>query len=619
MSRVIGIVSNQLTENLKSNVVDMLDASCSSSHWNSYVENTGKATFGWCGWSTPNIVVVNGILAMIDGYIYNRNELGSVSDSDAVLLASLYTQYGFANALSRINGDFAVAIYDSRCETLWLGRDRFGVKPLYFIAEPHRFAFASRLKALLMLPGVSQVVNPQYVALIAAGHYRYFDHNPEKSPYTAISQLPAGRILRVTGDQVAQTKYWELQEQNELCASERELADRYRSLFLNAVSIRLNSAKKPAFTLSGGMDSSSVLASAVYLTKTKAHAFSTVYADQTYDESKEIQPMLSVAVKQWHPISVENPDVFHLVKRIIEANDEPVATVTWLSHFLLCEEAAKHGFRSLFGGLGGDELNAGEYEYFLYHFADLRLSGQEDQLKREVNLWIEYHNHPIFHKSLQVVEDRFSRLIDFNNPGRGLPDRIRLHRYASVLNPEFFDLKTFHPVMEHPFKSYLKNRTFQDITRETIPCCLRAEDRQTTTFGLDHFLPFFDHRLVEFMYRVPGRLKIQNGVTKYLLREAMRDVLPEETRVRVKKVGWNAPGHIWFAGSGRNQLLDLVHSRSFRERGIYNVTEILRIIDEHEKIVSSNSCQDNHMMFLWQLVNVELWLLAVDQKALSRV
>ena len=131
-------------------------------------------------------------------------------------------------------------------------------------------------------------------------------------------------------------------------------------------------------------------------------------------------------------------------------------------------------------------------------------------------------------------------------------------------------------------------------------------------FGLENFLPFFDHRLAEFMFRVPGTLKIRDGVTKILLREGMRGLLPEETRTRVKKTGWNAPAHVWFSGRGREPLLDLVHSRSFRERGIYNLPEVYRLIDEHEQIVSLGQLKENHMMFLWQLVNLELWFQSIS-------
>jgi asparagine synthase (glutamine-hydrolysing) len=170
--------------------------------------------------------------------------------------------------------------------------------------------------------------------------------------------------------------------------------------------------------------------------------------------------------------------------------------------------------------------------------------------------------------------------------------------------------------MDHPFQSWLLNRTYQDIYRETAPCCLRAEDRHTTSQGLQRFDPFFDYRLMEFMFAVPGSCKIRDGVTKRLLREAMTGILPDETRLRIKKTGWNAPAHRWFSrGQNLDDLRDLVASRAFRERGLYNVPEVMRLIDEHIDIVENNRVVDNHMMFLWQLVNVEIWLANISEIA----
>jgi asparagine synthase (glutamine-hydrolysing) len=150
--------------------------------------------------------------------------------------------------------------------------------------------------------------------------------------------------------------------------------------------------------------------------------------------------------------------------------------------------------------------------------------------------------------------------------------------------------------------------------RETIPCCLRAEDRQSAAFGLTHRLPFLDHRLVEFMFRVPPAMKYKDGVTKHLLREATKGLLPEETRTRVKKTGWNAPAHQWFSGKGAAPLMDLIRSTSFRERGIYDAAEVERLARAHHEIVSTNAPRENHMMFFWQLVNLELWLRSLDTR-----
>jgi asparagine synthase (glutamine-hydrolysing) len=167
-------------------------------------------------------------------------------------------------------------------------------------------------------------------------------------------------------------------------------------------------------------------------------------------------------------------------------------------------------------------------------------------------------------------------------------------------------------VLDHPFRSWLKNRTYQDIFRETAPCFLREEDRNCLAFDLDHADPFFDYRLIGFMFRVPGSMKIREGITKPLLREAMKGVFPEETRTRVKKTGWNRPAYLWFSRDAPTQLQDLIGSQRFCERGLYDVKEMQRLLDEHVEIVQSGTSRENHMMFFWKLVNVELWLQHVD-------
>lgn len=552
---------------------------------------------------------------VVDGRIFNAGDFGAPDRSAAAIILDLHAQYGFEKALTRLNGDFAVALYDAATGSLWLGRDRVGVRPLYFTHRHGVFAFASRPGALLRLPGVSPEVNRRFAGLFAGSHYRTFDNARDESPYADIRQLPAGHIAEAKiGREPRIAAYWTLREQPDFELPERELAEQYRHLLIDAVRIRLAGAKSPAFLLSGGMDSSSVIASAVRICGGKQHAFSSVYDDRTYDESDEIRAMLDSNVEQWHPIRIGSPDIFATIARMVRAHDEPVATATWLSHYLLCEQAAQTGFGTLFGGLGGDELNAGEYEHFFFRFADLRQAGDEDILRREVEQWVRHHDHPVHRKNMDVVDASLRSIVDLASPGLCRPDRARLDRYAATVNPDFFNVKKFVPVMDRPFRSYLKNRAFHDIFRETAPCCLRAEDRQTSAFGLQHFDPFFDHRLIEFMFRVPGSLKIRDGVTKILLREATRGLLPEETRTRIKKTGWNAPAHVWFSGATLDAVRDMVDSQAFRERGIYDVAEVKRLIDEHQRIVDDPAPRENHMMFLWQLVNLELWQRSIDEK-----
>lgn len=574
-----------------------------------------QGAFAIAGSSDFAVAEESGCFAVVDGVFYNAGELlGDPGRGPAHQLVATYRQIGFAAALKRINGDFAVALFDEQAGTLWLGRDRIGVRPLYYHAHASAFAFASRPQALRSLPGVSRDVNRRHVAVFAGSHYRYIDNAPDESPFVDIRQLPAASYLQLKGRSVQVGSYWSLDEQPEWTESEGVLAERYRELLLDAVGSRLKTARKPVFTLSGGMDSSSVLASAVQLTGARQEAVSSVYSDKTYDESDDIRGFVTEKVSRWQPIPIEDFDLFDVVRQMVLAHDEPVATATWLSHFLLTKSVADQGYDMVFGGLGGDELNAGEYEYFVFNFADLRHRGLNADLDHEIATWAQHHDHPIYRKNREAALAHLKRLAG-NAAGEVLVDRERLSRYYPAVRQSYYDLQTFQPVLDHPFASWLKNRTYQDIFRETVPCCLRAEDRNCESAGLAHADPFFDYRLVEFMFRVPGAMKIRDGVTKRLLREAMKGILPEETRTRVKKTGWNAPAHVWFSGSAVEQLLDLVHSSAFRERGIYDVAEVVRLIEEHISIVRSGMAQDNHMMFLWQLLNVELWF----QEVVDRV
>jgi len=611
MSRIVGVCEICSPESkeiaLLEDVRLMIRMCQSPSFHTNKILTSRESSFGWAGWSSPNVHQKEDLMAIVDGRFYNREELPE-GMNDAERFLEMYAKDGFETALQRINGDFAIALYDERNKSLWLGRDRFGLKPLYYSKRGSGVAFASRPKALWFLQGFSWEVNPSYVARIAGSHYRYFDHFLDQSPFRGIDQLPAAHWLRWHDGELRVGRYWELREQPEFRQSEIELARQYRELLGDSVQRRLQQSPKAAFTLSGGMDSSSVLASAVFPSKKKQVAFSSVYSDKTFDESEDISSALSELVSNWYPIRTEYPSMTEAIKEVLRAHDEPIATATWLAHFTLAREVRERGFASLFGGMGGDELNAGEYEYFFYFFADLRRDGKEKELREEVDAWGRHHDHPIYRKNWHIMERTLSEVVDFSGSGIIKPLSARLNRYIQAINPDFFDLASFSPVMEHPFQSFLKNRTYQDLTRETAPCCLRAEDRNATHWGIDHFLPFFDHRLVEFMYRIPGEFKIRSGVTKWLLREAMKGILPEATRTRIKKTGWNAPAHVWFSRDRNDELWDLVRSRAFRERGIYRLDEVERIIREHENIVGEGFPVDNHMMFLWQLMNVELWL-----------
>ena len=438
MSRIAGIISNKSNQDL----TDMLSCQLPldlAKIWGSHIFSKADTSIGFIGSNNYSATRIGNLALVIDGTIYNLNEFGE--GTDAEVFVKLYKKHGFSHALTKINGDFAIALIDFDKDELWLARDRVGVKPLYYTARSDLFAFASRCKALLLIDKVSKQINPQYTALIAAGHYRYFDNQPNKSPYEEISQLPAASWLRLKNGEIYTGVYWQLEELPEWEDSEETLAEHYRALLLDATAIRLARSTNPGFTLSGGMDSSSIIGSAAKITGKKQQAFSSTYDDKTFDESDDIATILDLAVSKWHQIKVSETNIFGIIEKMVEVNDEPVATATWLSHFKVCEKAAEVGITHLFGGLGGDELNAGEYEHFFPFFADLINDRDEVRLEKEVAKWAEYHSHPLYPKNFDIMKDSLKRMFDLNRPGTILPDRLRLDRYCNVINPDFFRFK----------------------------------------------------------------------------------------------------------------------------------------------------------------------------------
>ena len=374
---------------------------------------------------------------------------------------------------------------------------------------------------------------------------------------------------------------------------------------MDAIRIRLNrfSDEEIAFTLSGGMDSSSVLACAVNIRNKPQICYSSLYSDPTYDERNDIKSILDGYVSDWRKVVLNDSlDLIAKIRKIIEIHNEPIATATWLSHYELMKAVKKDNIKVLFGGLGGDELNAGEYEYFPFHFADLKFNNDKS-LDFEIEKWAHYHDHHVFRKNAQKANHLITLLTDSSISGKCLPDNERLEKYKFLLN-SFFNDYNFKPRMNNSFNSYLKNRTWQDLTTETLPCCLRAQDRNGSSFGIINVLPFLDKRLVKFMFSVQGKYKIKDGITKVLLRESMRGILPEKTRCRIKKTGWNAPAHKWINYEIKEYALRIC--RSIDKENIYDIDKLSNLFDEHIELSESDAYL-SHMMILWPVINTLIW------------
>lgn len=567
----------------------------------------------------PNQIVTLGPLRMVfDGWVYNPEDfpepdasLARAGEVGRVLTA--IARIGLAKVLEKLNGDFALALVDDHEGTLSLARDRFGIRSLYHTRSGDTVAFASRPRSLLAAPGVTREVDPNFLLAASATQYRFVNTDPIRAPFRDIAQVPAGHIVIFKNGRIRRERYADIKAGPSPIGSPEDQAREYLALLEDSVQRRLRKASNPAFTLSGGLDSSTIATLAGRINNAPPSAISSVHHDETYDERKEIMDIVDAGLVDWHPVQIDDPDLFPLILELSAFHDQPLPTVTWMSHFLLSRRIRDMGYDSVFGGLGGDEQHAGEYDYFFYFFADLKAAGRTEDLKNEIAAWARNHDHPVFRKTPEVAERVMSILVDASQPGLCRGNADLLYRYQGLLNPDVGDLSNLEPAFEASSPSYLASHMRNELLFNTMPCCLRAADRNAAQLGLQEFHPFLDWRLFEYMLAIPGDRKIVNGVTKCFGREAYRGLLPEATRTRVVKTGWNAPAHQWFAGPGRETLLDLVSSRAFVERGIYDQAALLRLIDDHQDIVDNPRGRENHMMVLWQIVTFELWLRSIDE------
>ncbi len=553
---------------------------------------------------------------VMDCSIFNANDFPTprkkTTDAQRVLLS--IGKIGIVRTLSKINGRFCFAAFDTKTNTAYLARDRFGLSTLFYTCFDGLIAFSSRAKGLLALPGVSNDLDNSFLKAAAAVNYRFLDTNNSLSPFRDIKQVPPGAIVRFD-DKKMQTERFASLTVDGIRGSRKTTREEYIHLYNKAVSKRLMVAKKPIFSLSGGLDSSSVVSMAHQITQEKQTAISTVHPNKLYDERKEIIDVIKTGKVNWNSVTITNPNIFEKLKKIYSSHDYPLPTVTWLNHLMLVEEAAKLGYTDLFTGLGGDELHAGEYDYFFYFFADLKKMGKTDLLDKEIEAWVKNHDHPIFRKSKNVALERMSELTDPLVPGRCLPDEKLLNRYKTLLSADFQNLNELLPNYCPTSDSYLISHSQNELMLNTMPCCLRSGRENCNLFGMQEFHPFLDNELFEFMMSVPPEQKIRGGLTKAFARQSYKGLIPEDTRRRITKTGWNAPAHEWFSKTHRDDLRDLVGSRQFVERGIYDVDSVKRMISEHETIVSEKRERPNHMMAIWQIVSLEIWLRNLDIKS----
>jgi asparagine synthase (glutamine-hydrolysing) len=518
----------------------------------------------------------DGLVLVYNGELYNFRELAReleglgrrfVSRSDTEVVLRAWEEWGPA-CVERFDGMFALAVWDERTRELVLGRDRYGIKPLYYAEHDGRFLFGSEVKALLEA-GLPVEVSPD--ALVE--YFTFQNVFSDVTLFDGVRTLPAGHLLFVSNGRSELRRYWDLELDPDESRSEDEWVEAVREAFEAAVVRQLVSDVPVGSYLSGGMDSASVVAVASQriprlMTFTGGFDLSSVNGlELVFDERNDAEHVASVFRTEHYEMVMHSGDMWWVLPELVWHLEDLRVGMSYQNHYI-ARLASKFVKVSL-AGTGGDELFAG------YPWRYERLDGAGgDADERLFEYWsrlVPMSEHATFF-SPELL--------------RGV-DGARPHDvFRKVLAPT----DGLDPVAK---ALYFEAKTF-------LQGLLVVEDRVSMAHSLEVRVPFLDNALVDVARRIPSHLKHSGGGGKRILRRAMRGLLPAEI-IDKPKQGFSPPDESWYRGPTMERIRGLLHDKRTLERGYFRPEAVTRILDEHE------SGRRNHRLLIWSLLCFEWW------------
>ena len=553
------------------------------------------------------------IAVVLNGEIYNYRELRTLlekrghtfrSASDTEVLPHLYEEYGDA-MVNELNGMFAFALWDGKRRRLLIARDRFGEKPLYWGVFDRTLIFASEPKVLLAHPAVKPSLNLQ-----ALRQYLSFDYVPAPlTIYSGINKLTAAHKLTLEAGEVKVERYWRLDyKTTKPVPSEREAADHLRELMADAVRMRLVSDVPLGVLLSGGVDSSTIAALAVRASSEAVKTFSISFAEASFDESAYARGVAKFLGTDHHEERLSANLAANLVSEIGAWMDEPFSDPSLVPTYLLSRFTRKHVTVAL-GGDGGDELFAGYPMYAGHRWAEV-YKHVPGVLRRGLiepvvrSLPVKTKNLSFDYKALRFITGARYDTVARHHIwfGSFTPDQQQ-----QLLTPEALaatDSEIYadaRQIAEECGNDDVVTRMQSvDARLYLAEDILTKVDRASMAVSLEVRAPFLDPRVAEFAASLPCNYKLRGMKTKYILKKAVRDLLPGFVTRRGKK-GFGVPVAEWLKFKLRPLARDLLSPERVRRAGVFNPNYVARLQDEHERGVA------NHRKLLWTLLMFELW------------
>lgn len=546
---------------------------------------------------------VDHLVMVYNGEVYNYLELKEellqlgytfTTQSDTEVILKAYQAWG-ESCVNRFVGMWAFAIYNTETNILFCSRDRFGIKPFYYIHHGGQFYFASEVKAFYDLPFFNPALNTKQVYRgLNLGWISYHD----ETYFEQVKSLPPAHNLIFHNNFVELDTYWVL-EKKELNLSYEQAVDAFKSQFFETVKIHLRSDVKVGACLSGGIDSSSLIATMSTLDPIPLESFTIYYEGKdAVDERPWVKEVIE-AYDNIHPhyFTPSDADIQNAFSKILYHQDAPLPGSSPVSQYFLMQLAGQHKIKVVMDGQGSDEYLLGYLHFYYSIYAQLfknrQFSTALNTLKK--------------HKSTQGLGLKESLVILGKSVAKyilgehGYKRKEFFNKFPNVLkdNMEEDLWQSFDNGI--PVDSVTQNALFLD----TLPSLLHFEDRNSMAFSIESRVPFLDHRLVEMAYSLPYTYKLNDGITKKILRDALKGILPEKIAQRTDKKGFVTPGEIkWLRGP----LKHLLATENLTHLGdLCNLDKVHDLIREFDKGDNSNA------QMVWRLVALNEWRKTIPQ------
>lgn len=538
------------------------------------------------------------VVLVYNGEIYNYKELREElvkrehnfkTDTDAEVIVHAYEEYG-EGFIKKLKGMFAFALYDKKEKKIVLGRDRFGIKPLYYYKGENNLLFSSEIKGILESGEVKTKPNNRTIYDYVCNSL--YDYSEETFFENILRVMPA-HYVTIKKDSIKIKKYWELKKKEIVFESDKKIEKEFLLKFKKSIKDHLISDVPVGSCLSGGLDSSSIVCTINNLIKKglskheldnigdKQKTFSAVYPGDKINEQKHIEEVIKKTSAEKNLVFPYSRELWKDLKKIVWHQDEPFRTSSIFAQWSVMKKTKEKGVKVLLDGQGADELLGGYVPYYSLYVKDLLRKGNLIGSLKE------------FFLSLDVQKDFFKRYKNYKSSKKLI---------SNVLSKDF--ARTFRERKgKWSSKKDLDIKLYEDITRESVPVLLRYEDRNSMAFSIESRVPFLDHEFVEYCYSLPMKFKIRNGWNKVVLRKTMKDILPEKIRKRRDKIGFDTPEAKWLKKLKR-EIIFLLSSKDFLSKRYFNQREV---VEEFKKFCENENNSHLSPVF-WKIINLEIWL-----------